>query len=75
MAIIRRDNRFGGHEVRVRHQDFHFRYIKPGPKDIKRKGKMLSMGYHIPTIGDIEIHLNGRKINTLKKVLKAAGEI
>lgn len=65
-----------GKEVFVKHDDLYFMYRKPSKKDIKREGRHLRIGTmntESPTY--LYIDLNGTKINTLKKILKAVKEI
>ena len=60
--------------VNVKHKDIGFHYYKPARQDLKRKGRSLEI-----TVmnGDslVKIGLNGTKINTIKKMLRLAGEI
>lgn len=62
-----------GDVVLVRHKDLFFGYRRPPAKDLKRQGRKLE----ISTRGrnNMTISLNGTQINTLKKILMAAGEI
>lgn len=69
----------GEKKVRVRHNNIHFVYTAPkSEKKIKaKKGRSLSIhiGDWFDSVGYITVNLNGTQINTLKKMLKAAGEI
>lgn len=73
MPAIKSKDYQGGKLVMVGHKDYTFAYFKPKQSDIKRIGRRLEIG----TRGrnQIVISLCGTEINTLKKVLKAAGEI
>ncbi len=59
--------------ISLSHKDLHFYYYRPCDKDIKRDGRML----HITSKGPYSacLELNGTQINTIKKILKAVGEI
>jgi hypothetical protein len=74
MASIKKSAWFGGHEVRVNQKYLSFRYLKPSPKDIKHAGKTLTISAFDPH-SETVIKLKGTQINTLKKILKVAGEI
>jgi hypothetical protein len=75
MAKIKKNAWFGGHEIRVGQKDFYFRYVKPSPEELRHKGKRLSLCYTLSKRVNVELSLNGRQINTIKKILKVAGEI
>lgn len=61
--------------VTVDHKDFDFCYIKPSIRDLKRKGRSLSLTLKAGGHSSAFLRLNGTQINTLKKILKVAGEI
>ena len=63
----------GSKYVIVKQKGIIFGYEKPSKKDLKRKGRRLD----ISTRGrnNMTISLNGTQINTVKKILKAVGEI
>jgi hypothetical protein len=73
MSAIKAKQWFDSKIVLVKHKDLRFRYRRPEGRNLARKGRFLE----ISTVGrtNMTISLNGTQINTLKKILKAAGEI
>jgi hypothetical protein len=76
---IHATNLCGDTKVRVNQKNIRFVYTAPkSAKNIKaKKGRSLSIhiGDWFDSTGYITVNLDGTQINTLKKILKAAGEI
>lgn len=76
MSKIKAEKWIGGTKVTRRNKEMGFYYFKPRLSDLKHEGRML----HIYSGGPdgachVEMRLNGTQINTLKKILRAAGEM